>query len=72
MFKTSLEELKNLNTTLRDEYTALQLAFTSLEAKLRGVQVSKKKKSFSVIRRYLTLITAKIRLSLLPTLFNWP
>lgn len=40
MLKTSLDELKNLNTTLRDEYTALQLAFSALEDKLRGVQVS--------------------------------
>ena len=52
MLKTSLEELKNLNTTLRDEYTALQLAFTSLEAKLRGVQVSKRKYSFNLATRY--------------------
>lgn len=40
MLKSSLEELKNLNTTLRDEYTALQLAFSALEDKLRSVQVS--------------------------------
>lgn len=43
MLKSSLEELKNLNTTLRDEYTALQLAFSALEDKLRSVQVSEKK-----------------------------
>lgn len=40
MLKTSLEELKNLNTCLRDEHCALQLAFSSLEDKLRKVQVT--------------------------------
>lgn len=39
MLTTSIEELKNLNTMLRDEHTALQLAFSSLEDKLRKVQV---------------------------------
>ncbi|XP_017845110.1 autophagy-related protein 16 isoform X2 [Drosophila busckii] len=34
----SLEELKKLNTTLLDEHTALQLAFSSLEDKMRSVQ----------------------------------
>lgn len=38
MLKSSLEELKKLDTTLRDEHTALQLAFSALEEKLRGVQ----------------------------------
>ncbi|XP_054088422.1 autophagy-related protein 16 isoform X2 [Zeugodacus cucurbitae] len=38
MLKSSLEQLKKLNTTLLDEHTALQLAFSSLEEKLRGVQ----------------------------------
>lgn len=40
MLKTSLEELKSLNTCLRDEHCALQLAFSSLEEKLRKVQVT--------------------------------
>lgn len=40
MLKSSLDQLKKLNTTLLDEHTALQLAFSSLEEKLRGVQVS--------------------------------
>lgn len=40
MLTTSLQELKSLNTCLRDEHTALQLAFASLEEKLRKVQVS--------------------------------
>lgn len=38
MLKSSLEELKKLDTTLRDEHTALQLAFSALEEKMRGVQ----------------------------------
>ncbi|KAL9892445.1 autophagy-related 16 isoform 4-T4 [Glossina fuscipes fuscipes] len=38
MLKSSLEELKKLNNTLLDEHTALQLAFSALEDKLRGVQ----------------------------------
>lgn len=40
LLHSSLEELKKLNTTLLDEHTALQLAFSSLEEKLRNVQVS--------------------------------
>lgn len=39
MLTTSLQELKALNTCLRDEHTALQLAFASLEDKLRKAQV---------------------------------
>lgn len=39
MLQTNLEELKKLNNTLFDEHTALQLAFTALEEKMRGVQV---------------------------------
>lgn len=39
MLTTSLQELKSLNTCLRDEHSALQLAFASLEDKLRKVQV---------------------------------
>lgn len=39
MLTTSMQELKSLNTCLRDEHTALQLAFASLEEKLRKVQV---------------------------------
>lgn len=40
LLHSSLEELKKLNNTMLDEHTALQLAFSSLEEKLRGVQVS--------------------------------
>lgn len=32
-------ELENINQMLKDEYQALQLAFTSLEEKLRKAQV---------------------------------
>lgn len=39
MLTTSMQELKALNTCLRDEHTALQLAFAALEEKLRKVQV---------------------------------
>lgn len=39
MLTTSMQELKSLNTCLRDEHAALQLAFASLEEKLRKVQV---------------------------------
>lgn len=39
MLQSNLEELKKLNNTLFDEHTALQLAFTALEEKMRGVQV---------------------------------
>lgn len=38
MYTTSINELKNLNTCLRDEHTALQLAFAALEDKLRRAQ----------------------------------
>ncbi|KAL5285542.1 ATG16L1 family protein [Megaselia abdita] len=38
MYVSSMDELKRLNTTLKDEHTALQLAFSSLEEKLRSVQ----------------------------------
>ncbi|XP_037027100.1 autophagy-related protein 16 isoform X3 [Bradysia coprophila] len=38
MLTTSIQELKGLNSCLRDEHTALQLAFASLEDKLRKVQ----------------------------------
>lgn len=40
MLTTAMQELKSLNTCLRDEHTALQLAFASLEDKLRKVQVN--------------------------------
>lgn len=43
MLKSSLEQLKKLNATLLDEHTALKLSFSSLEEKLRGVQVSCRK-----------------------------
>lgn len=35
------KEIENLNQLLKDEHQALQLAFASLEDKLRKVQVSK-------------------------------
>ncbi|XP_043070978.1 autophagy-related protein 16 isoform X2 [Drosophila grimshawi] len=38
LFHSSLDELKKLNTTLLDEHTALQLAFSSLEDKMRHIQ----------------------------------
>ncbi|XP_055677951.1 autophagy-related protein 16 isoform X2 [Lutzomyia longipalpis] len=38
MLTQNISELKGLNTILRDEYTALQLALSSLEDKLRKVQ----------------------------------
>ncbi|KAJ6637403.1 Autophagy-related protein 16, partial [Pseudolycoriella hygida] len=38
MLTTNIHELKGLNSCLRDEHTALQLAFASLEEKLRKVQ----------------------------------
>lgn len=38
MLTTSIQELKKLNTCLRDEHTALQLAFASNEEKLRKAQ----------------------------------
>ncbi|XP_055716111.1 autophagy-related protein 16-1 isoform X2 [Phlebotomus papatasi] len=38
MLSNNISELKGLNTILRDEYTALQLALSSLEDKLRKVQ----------------------------------
>jgi len=38
LYQTSNQELKNLNTCLRDEHTALQLAFAALEDKLRKAQ----------------------------------
>ncbi|SPP89955.1 autophagy-related protein 16 isoform X1 [Drosophila guanche] len=38
LLHSSLEELKKLNNTLLDEHTALQLAFSSLEDKMRGIQ----------------------------------
>lgn len=47
MLSTSMHELKGLNTCLRDEHTALQLAFSSLEDKLRKVQVILTKKNIS-------------------------
>lgn len=40
MLTTNISELKGLDACLRDEHTALQLAFASLEDKLRKVQVS--------------------------------
>ncbi|KAB0800383.1 hypothetical protein PPYR_06123 [Photinus pyralis] len=38
MYQSSIRELENLNQTIRDEHQALQLAFASLEEKLRKLQ----------------------------------
>lgn len=39
MYENNVKELQNLNQMLRDEHQALQLAFASLEEKLRKAQV---------------------------------
>lgn len=39
MYENSIKELENLNQIIRDEHQALQLAFASLEDKLRKAQV---------------------------------
>lgn len=39
LFERNNKELKLLNDALRDEHQALQLAFSSLEEKLRKAQV---------------------------------
>lgn len=39
-YKTKEKELENINQMLKDEHQALQLAFTSLEEKLRNQQVN--------------------------------
>lgn len=41
MYENNIRELQNLNQMLRDEHQALQLAFASLEEKLRKAQVRK-------------------------------
>lgn len=48
MYQNNVKELENLNQMLRDEHQALQLAFASLEEKLRKVQVctNKQKKIY--------------------------
>lgn len=56
MLTTSLQELKSLNSCLRDEHCALQLAFASLEEKLRKVQVYKSL-TFIVRDSYSKIIT---------------
>lgn len=38
MYQNNVKELENLNQMLRDEHQALQLAFASLEEKLRSAQ----------------------------------
>lgn len=38
MLTTSIEELKGINSTVRDEHTALQLAFNALEDRYRKIQ----------------------------------
>lgn len=39
MYQNNIKELENLNQMLKDEHQALQLAFASLEEKLRKAQV---------------------------------
>lgn len=39
MYENNIKELQHLNQMLRDEHQALQLAFASLEEKLRKTQV---------------------------------
>jgi hypothetical protein len=40
MYQNSIKELENLNQMIKDEHQALQLAFASLEEKLRKAQVN--------------------------------
>lgn len=40
LFARNNKELKHLNSDLRDEHQALQMAFSSLEDKLRRMQVN--------------------------------
>jgi hypothetical protein len=40
MYQNNIKELENLNQMLKDEHQALQLAFASLEEKLRKAQVT--------------------------------
>lgn len=39
MYEGNMAELQNLNQMLRDEHQALQIAFASIEDKLRKAQV---------------------------------
>jgi autophagy-related protein 16 len=39
MYQNNIKELENMNQMLKDEHQALQLAFASLEEKLRKAQV---------------------------------
>ncbi|CAG2066528.1 unnamed protein product, partial [Timema podura] len=38
MYQNNMKELENMNQMLKDEHQALQLAFASLEEKLRKTQ----------------------------------
>lgn len=52
MYQNNIRELENLNQMLKDEHQALQLAFASLEEKLRKAQVNATvllKKSHAVV-----------------------
>lgn len=40
MYETNMSELQDLNQVLRDEHQALQIAFASIEEKLRKAQVT--------------------------------
>lgn len=50
MLAKNESELKGLNDVLRDEYTALQLAFTALEEKLRKAQEENQKMENLIIK----------------------
>lgn len=43
MYGTNMVELEGLNTVLRDEHQALQMAFAAIEEKLRKAQVNRLK-----------------------------
>ena len=52
MYQNNIKELENLNQMLKDEHQALQLAFASLEEKLRKAQVNATvllKKSYAIV-----------------------
>jgi len=67
LLHSSLDELKKLNTTLLDEHTALQLAFSSLEDKMRSIQVS----FVGLVPSYAKFIDIIIVVALLFQLFSY-
>lgn len=54
---TSLRELENINQTIKDEHQALQLAFASLEEKLRKSQVNL---CFIMLSQLITIFTSSV------------